>query len=87
MSREIRGHAPARKILKSRVSEIPFPAFWGKILHNYEGLKKSYKILKKLLSRMLNTFFESPTLRSSRTCKRDCAIKSGRYYERGLVYT
>ena len=36
-----------RKILKSRVSEMPFPAFWGKILHNSEGLKKSYKILKK----------------------------------------
>ena len=25
---------------------MPFPAFWGKILHNSEGLKKSYKILK-----------------------------------------
>ena len=33
------GHAPL-KILKSRVSEMPFPAFWGKILNNSEGLKK-----------------------------------------------
>ena len=46
-----RGERPGvqgpRKFLKSRVSEMPFPAFWGKILHNSEGLKKSYKILKK----------------------------------------
>ena len=34
------GNAP-RKILKSRVSEMPFPAIWGKILQNSEGLKKS----------------------------------------------
>ena len=40
------GYAPG-KIFISRVSEMPLPAFWGKILHNSEGLKKSYKILKK----------------------------------------
>ena len=41
------GACPSRKILKSRVSEMPFPAIWGKILQNSEVLKKSYKILKK----------------------------------------
>ena len=28
-----------RKILKSNISVMPFPAFWGKILENYEDYK------------------------------------------------
>ena len=34
-SRHVRGNAP-RNILRSRVPEIPFSAFWGVIWHNYE---------------------------------------------------
>ena len=32
-----------RKILKSRVSEMPFPTFWGKNLQNSEGYETPYK--------------------------------------------
>ena len=38
----------ARKTSRvSRVSEIPFPAFWGEILQNSEDYKTSYKIHKR----------------------------------------
>ena len=38
------GHAP-RKILKSEISEILFPALWGGNLQNFDGFKTPYKIL------------------------------------------
>ena len=38
----VRGHAP-RKILKSRVLEMPFPTFWRKNLQNSEVFETPYK--------------------------------------------
>ena len=35
-----------RKMLKTRVSKIPFPAFFGKNLQNSEGYETPYKKLK-----------------------------------------
>ena len=42
----VSGHAPG-KILSSRISEMPFPAFWGIILQNCEDYKTSCKIHKR----------------------------------------
>ena len=33
----------ARKMLKSRVSEMPFPTFWRENLQNSEGYETPYK--------------------------------------------
>ena len=35
-----------RKILKSRVSEMPFPALWGQNLQNSNGQKTTYNMSK-----------------------------------------
>ena len=37
------GEYPPGKSLRSRVPEMPFPAFWGVILQNSEDYKTSYK--------------------------------------------
>ena len=36
-----------RKIFKSTLSEMPFPAFWVESLHNSEYYKTQYKIHKR----------------------------------------
>ena len=35
-----------RNILKTRVSEMPFPALWGQNLHNSNGQKTTYNMSK-----------------------------------------
>ena len=43
------------KILKSRVSKMPFPAFWGKILQNSEDYRTSYINTQNTTLSTLNT--------------------------------
>ena len=45
-SRRVRGMPPGT-ILSSRVSEMPFPAFWGVMLQTSEDYKTSHKIPKR----------------------------------------
>ena len=40
------GGMPPQQMLKSRVSEMPFPALWGKILQNSDGQKTAYNMSK-----------------------------------------
>ena len=42
----ISGGMLPRKILKTRVSEMPFPTFWRNNLQNSEFMKRHIKILK-----------------------------------------
>ena len=43
------------KILKSRVSKMPFPAFWGKILQNSEDYRTPYINTQNTTLSTLNT--------------------------------